>query len=133
LATRIGSYPFVFGILLAFVLAGALLAVQVWLPWFGEYWERHKLLGQGIYFSFFFFVVAVGSVWSWRRRRGFWLSTCGFFLIHIVAVFLYTNYVRAILVWQWAIVLFCEGWVFAIVLVLSTRHVGRHAQHQRGR
>lgn len=125
----INRYPLLFGILISLLLAGVLFAIQVWLPWLADDWDRHQALAQGIYFTGFFFLVAICSVWGWRGRPGFWLSTSAFFLVHVLALSIYTSYVNRILVWQWVIVLYFEGWAFVIVLGLATRHSGRQRKY----
>jgi hypothetical protein len=126
----INRFPFLFGVLIASLLACVLLVIQVWLPWLADDLLRHQTLAQSVYFTGFFFLVAICSVWSWRERPGFWSSTCAFFLAHVLAVSIYTSHVRRILVWQWGIVLFIEGWAFVIVLVLATRRLGRQRRHR---
>jgi len=127
------SHPVSWGILIGLLLGGAIVAMEAWLPWLGEAWDRNKSLVQSFYFTAFFFGCAIYALWSRRHRRGFWLSTCAFFVVHVIAVVLFSVYVQPLLVWQWAIVLFVESWIFVTTVILSTRHLERSRHDKEAR
>jgi hypothetical protein len=119
------SYPITWGILIGLLLGGALLAMEFRFPWLVEGWDLNKTLVQGAYFTAGFFGCVIYAAWSQRHRRGFWLSTCAFFAVHVIAILFFSTYIQPLLVWQWVIVLIVESWIFAITIVLSTRYFGR--------
>jgi hypothetical protein len=123
------SHPTFLGVLIAFLLAGGIFAMEIWFPWVGDEWARHERLVQAIYFTAFFFGAWIYFLWEWRHRRAFWASVSLFFLLHVLGVLFYTTQVRPILVWQWSIVLFLESFVLVFFVHYSTRrfkHLDRH-------
>ena len=124
----ITSYPLLFGIFISLLIFIAILVMQTWAPWIGEYHDRHKRLVQAVLFTGVYFPVYVYGLRHWRRRSVFWPTFCILFLLHVLGVFFYSIHVQPILVWQWSIVGLLEYYGTAFFLEWSTQRFSHHAR-----
>jgi hypothetical protein len=125
------------GVLIAFLIAGAMFAVISWAPWIAEDLGRHKRLAQAVIMTAGFFGGCVYTFWPWRRRSAFafWASICIFFLLHVLGIFFYSTHVRPILLWQWMILGPLEAYAAAFFVGWSTwrfRHFNGHEHPREG-
>jgi hypothetical protein len=125
----ITSYPMLFGVFISLLILIAIISMETWAPWIGEYHDRYKRLVQAVLFTGIYFAVYVYGLRHWRRRSVFWPSICVLFLLHVVGVFFYSTHVQPILVWQWAIVGLLEYYGTFFFLEWSTRRFSHHARH----
>ncbi|SRR6266404_692386 len=120
---------YLLGALIGLVIIGAIFAMQIWFPWLENDLGRHKRLIEAVWFTTALFAFSVNRLWRWRDRNSFafWTSLFALMLLHVSGVFLYSRYVRPILVWQWIILLAIESFVLVSVMDWSTkrfRHFG---------
>jgi hypothetical protein len=129
---KITNYPVLFGVLIALLLAGIIIASVTWFPWLVEAWERHDSLVQAAFFSVGFFGIVLGHRWQLRHRAAFWVLMSILFLLHAAGVFLYTTHIHPLLLWQWFILFFLESLVVVFFVRPSThwlcRRFARHGQ-----
>jgi hypothetical protein len=129
---KITNYPVLFGVLIALLLAGIIIASVTWYSWLVEAWERHDSLVQAAFFSVVFFGILVGHPWQLRCRGAFWALMFMLFLFHVAGVFLYTTHIHPLLLWQWFILFFLESLVVVFFVRPSThwlyRRFARHRQ-----
>jgi cation transport ATPase len=125
----ITSHPNLFVVFVSLLILIAIIAMEAWAPWIGEYHDKHKRLVQAVLFTGIYFGVYVYSLRQWRRRSVFWPSICVLFLLHVLGVFFYSTHVQPILVWQWPIVGLLEYYGTAFFLAWSTRRFSHHARH----
>ncbi len=124
------SHPMLFGVFISVLISIAIIAMQTWAPWIGEYHDTHKRPVQAVLFTGIYFIVYVYGLRAWRHRSVFWPSICILFLLHVLGVFFYTNHVEPILVWQWPLVGFVEYYGIAFFLDWATRRFGHDARHK---
>ena len=126
----IATYPFTVGLLIATIMAGTIIVIEVWFPRIGDAWLTHDKMVRSIWCTLVLFVVCVYRLWHWRHRWGFWLTLFTFFMLHILGVFLYSVYVHPLLLKEWVILLLLEAFVFVFFLDWMLQRLRRVAQAQ---
>jgi cell division protein FtsW (lipid II flippase) len=121
----VSSYPLLFGVFISFLIGIAIISMETWAPWIGEYHDSHKRLVQAVLFTGIYFAVYVYSLRHWRHRSVFWPSICILFLLHVLGIFFYSTRVQPILVWQWPILGLLEYYGTAFFLEWSTRRTSQ--------
>jgi hypothetical protein len=114
ISQTISSHQFLFGILIAVLLAGVMIIVDTLFPSIERDLLRHEQLEDGVFLTIFFFVVYVYCFWSSRRRPGFWFALCIFFVLHVTGVLVYSVYVHPPVLWQWSVLGIFEGYAAAL-------------------
>ena len=126
----IRSYPILLGVLIALLIAGAIMVIQIWFPWIDEALGRHKRLAQAVFFTAVYFAIYIYYLWRWQRQAAFWPTIFVLFLLHVLGVYFYSAHVQPILLWQWAIVGLLEYYAAAFFLYWSTRRFGHSDSHE---
>jgi hypothetical protein len=124
------TYPFAVGGLIGTILLGTIFVIVIWFPRVSDAWDRHDKIVRSIWCTLAIFVVCVYHLRGWRSRRGFWLTLSTFFVLHVLAVSLYSIYVHPLLLEEWVILILLEAFVVAFFLdrVLQRLNQGRHAR-----
>ncbi len=128
---KLTSYPLLSGALIGLLTLGGIIVVETWFPWIDQALRRHNTLIEAVWFTAAAFTLCVNRIWRWRRRNpfAFWAPICTLFLLHVLGVLLYTNFVQPILVWQWSILLVLEIFLIVFLVDWSTKrfcHLGTH-------
>ena len=98
-----------------------LIVMQTFFPWVGEAWDRHSRLGQGFYFTVFYFCIWIYLLWSRHRRRMFWMSFSILFVLHVTGVLFFSLLFRPLLIWEWTLLGTAESYLVAAFVYWSTR------------
>jgi hypothetical protein len=122
------TQPVLFGAFIGLALLIGVFLVVIWAPWIGEDLGRHKRLAQAVVFTGANFAIFISTLWVQRRSAAFWPTIVVLFLLHVCGVFIYSNYVQPILVWQWPILGILE--YYAAAFFLYWTH-GRHGSDKR--
>jgi hypothetical protein len=126
LTRRIASHPFLSGIIISAVLAGAMLVSEIWFPWIPASLARHEKLVDAVVLTAAFFATYLYAGWRWHRRHGFWTSMSVFLLLHVSGVLAYSIYVHPLILWQWSVLgLFEVGALTSLMIWLPARQARR--------
>ena len=126
------NYPFAVGLLIAAIMAGTIFVITVWFPRIGDAWTGHEKMVRSIWCTLVLFVVCVYRLWRWRHRWSFWLTLSAFFVLHILSVFLYSNYVHPLLLQEWVILLLLEAFVIVFFLDWVLHRLSYQGTHGAG-
>jgi hypothetical protein len=120
-----GRNPYLIGLLIGVILAGALIASVVWAPGFwnpaSEWW--HELL----FFSTCVFAILLSRYWRFRTRGRLWASIALFVVGNAVLVVIFIDRVRHFVAGNYALIIFCEVFVSFLFLdwILDSRKSNR--------
>jgi hypothetical protein len=111
------TWPLLFGMFIAVVLAGLMLVTVIWFPGTTGLLDNHSTLAIAALITVSYF----GSVFfwcprHWRRSRAFWPTICILLLFHVVGVYLYSTLVGRILMWQWEVIGAADFIILSFVL-----------------
>jgi Ca2+/Na+ antiporter len=118
------TQPMLFGTFIGLALLIGIFLMVIWAPWIGEDLGRHKRLAQAVVFTAANFAIFISTLWVQRRNPAFWPTILVLFLLHVFGIFIYSNYVQPILVWQWPILGIIEYYTAAFFLYWT------HGQHR---
>ena len=113
---KIGSHPFLVGLLVGLVLCSAIIVADLWFPWAMESVGKRKPVLEGVFFTCCFFGAYTYFFWRWHSRRGFWTKLGVFFAAHAVGVGTFSFYVHPLLPWQWSVLGFLEAYAGAFLV-----------------